>query len=301
MLNVTGSQVYDTPVMRNLVTVAPTLKPALRKVADFILRNPLRAATMNIDEIAIATGASTAAVNRLAHAINLAGFTGLRAALVENLLALISPTDKVRQEMHQRPGRAFALELQVRVVKGNMDATIAANAEATFSAVADALVAANRVYTLGFGSCHYLAGLAACALLPVCQQAQAISAEGGSEAAAYRLAAIGPNDVLLAVALPPYSNDVLALARYAAGRKALVLALTDSPASPLARLASHTLYAPASHPVLTECTASAVGIIEALASTLRHRCEGKATQALRQAQEALHSLRAPTKATVNER
>jgi DNA-binding MurR/RpiR family transcriptional regulator len=302
MLNVTGSLVYDTPVMKSLVAVAPTLKPALRKVADFILRNPLRSATLNIDEIAAATGASTAAVNRLAHAIDLSGFTGLRAALVENLLGLISPTDKVRHELLQRPGRAFALELQVRVVKGNMDATLAANADATFSAMADALVNAHRVYTLGFGSGHFLAGLAACAFSPVCHHAQCVSSEGGSEASAYRLAGIGPQDALLAISLPPYSDDALALARYALGRKAAILAITDSPASPLSRVASLTLYGPANHPVLNECTASTVGIIEALAATIRHRCEGKASQAMRQAQEALNSLRIPAgKATASER
>lgn len=302
MLNVTGSLVYDTPVMRSLVVVTPTLKPALRKVADFILRHPMRSATMNIDEIAASTGSSTAAVNRLAHAIDLAGFTGLRAALVENMLALISPVDKVRHELQQRPGLAFALELQARVVKGNMDATLGANAEATFCTVADTLVGANRVYTLGFGSGHYLAGLAAGALLPVCHQAQTISTEGGSEAAASRLAGIGPQDLLLAISLPPYSEDLLALARYAKGRKATVVALTDSPASPLARLAAHTLYAPASHPVLPECSASAIAIIEALASAVRHRCEGKASQAMRQVQEALSSLRLPaSKPPVNER
>jgi DNA-binding MurR/RpiR family transcriptional regulator len=291
MLNITGSLVYDTPVMRRLVTVAPTLKPALRKVADFILRNPMRSATMNIDELALATGASTAAVNRLAHAIDLAGFTGLRAALVENLLALISPPDKVRQELHQRPGGAFALDLQIRVAKGNMDATLAANAEAMFNSMADSLVSANRVYTLGFGPCHHLAGLAATAFLPVCHQTLSISTDGGSEAAAHRLASIGPLDVLLAIALPPYSEEVTALARYALGRKARVLAITDSPASPLARHASLTLYAPGNHPILGESTASALSIIEALASSIRHRCEGKASQAMRQAQEAVNSLR----------
>jgi len=293
MLNVSGSLVYETPVMRKLVTVAPSLKPALRKVADFILRHPMRSATMNIDEIATATGASTAAVNRLAHAIDLAGFTGLRAALVENLLALISPADKVRNELTQRPGRAFALELQVRIAKGNMDATLAANADGSFNGAADALVNANRVYTLGFGVCHHLAGLATTAFLPVCQQAMTVSTEGGSEAAAQRLAGIAPRDLLLAVALPPYNEEVTALARYALGRKAAVVAITDSPAAPLARHASHTLYAPGNHPVLGESTASAVGLIEALAATIRHRCEGKASQALRQAQEAVNSLRAP--------
>lgn len=71
--------------------------------------------------------------------------------------------------------------------------------------------------------------------------------EGGNENAAYRLAAIAGPDVLLAIALPRYSQDTLQLSRLAHERKAAVLAITDSPASPLAR---HVPYAPADPPVL---------------------------------------------------
>lgn len=293
MLNITGTLVYDTVVMRKIIAASPGLKPALRKVADFILRNPLRAATMNIDEIAQATGASTAAVNRLAHAIDLAGFTGLRAALVENLLALIAPGDKVRHELNQRSNRPFALELQVRIAKGNLDMSMAANSENTFNSAADALVNASRLYTLGFGQSHYLAGFATAIFMPVCHDAATVSGEGGCEAAAYRLAGIGEKDVLLAISLPPYNDQATALARYAKGRKATVIALTDCPASPIARHAGINLYAPSGHPVLGESASCAVGMLEALASTIRHRCEGKASQTLRQAKEALHSLNAP--------
>ncbi len=71
--------------------------------------------------------------------------------------------------------------------------------------------------------------------MPFCADATAISMEGGNENAAYRLAAITDQDVLLAISLPRYSLDTLQLARFANERGASVLAITDSPASPLTR------------------------------------------------------------------
>jgi len=88
-------------------------------------------------------------------------------------------------------------------------------------------------------------------LMPFCADATAISMEGGNENAAYRLAAITDQDVLLAISLPRYSLDTLQLARFANARGAPVLAITDSPASPLTAIAEHGLFAPADHPVLT--------------------------------------------------
>src|SRR3989344_5534539 len=61
--------VYAAPVMRKLAEIAPHLQPSLRKVADFILRHPLKAAPLPIEKRAVQPPTSAAAVNRLAKAI----------------------------------------------------------------------------------------------------------------------------------------------------------------------------------------------------------------------------------------
>lgn len=66
-----NATVYAAPVMRKLTELAPDLQPSLRKVADFILRHPLKAATLTIEELALETGTSPSAVNRLARVMNL--------------------------------------------------------------------------------------------------------------------------------------------------------------------------------------------------------------------------------------
>jgi DNA-binding MurR/RpiR family transcriptional regulator len=58
------------------------------------------------------------------------------------------------------------------------------------------------------------------------------------------------------------------LTDYARGRGAVIVAITDSPASPIARHANHLLLAPATHPVLSSSQSAAVVVIEALVSSL---------------------------------
>ncbi|TFF41742.1 MurR/RpiR family transcriptional regulator [Pseudomonas sp. RIT623] len=266
-----NTTVYTAPVMRKLSESLGNLPPSLRKVADYILRHPLKAATLTIEDMAQATATSPAAVNRLAKALDLGGYSGMKAELVATLQQMVSPVDKLRNELAQRPGGEFGLHEQIQSASSNLATTASINQVEAFEAFLDTLINARKVYVLGFGNSVYLAGLAASTLVPFCRDACAISMEGGNENAAYRLAAIGEADVLLSIALPRYSQDTLQLSRFAMERKAKVLAITDSPASPLAPIAHHVLYAPADHPVMTSSNMAVLALIEGLVAGVMAR------------------------------
>ncbi|WP_248920559.1 MurR/RpiR family transcriptional regulator [Pseudomonas entomophila] len=266
-----NTTVYASPVMRKLSQGLAELPPSLRKVADYILRHPLKAATLTIEEMAQATATSPAAVNRLAKALDLGGYSGMKTELVATLQQMVSPVDKLRNELAQRPGGDFGLHEQIQSATSNLATTASNNQAEAFEAFISSLVGARKVYVLGFGNSVYLAGLAASTLVPFCKDACAISMEGGNENAAYRLAAITEQDVLLAIALPRYSQDTLQLSRFAHERNATVLAITDSPASPLAPIARHVLYAPADHPVLTSSNIAVLALIEGLVAGVMAR------------------------------
>jgi DNA-binding MurR/RpiR family transcriptional regulator len=266
-----NATVYTAPIMRNLAEAAPDLQPSLRKVADFILRHPLKAATLTIEELAQESLTSPAAVNRLARAIGLKGYTQLKSELVATLQDMVSPVDKLRNEMAQRPSGEFGLTEQIQIATSNLSRTNANNPSESFDAFVSALIQARRIYILGFGNSAYMAGLAASNLMPFIADAQAISMEGGNENAAYRLASITPADVLLAISLPRYSQDTLQLARFAKERGASVLAITDSPASPLANIAHHILFAEANHPVLISSNSAVLALIEGLVAAVMTR------------------------------
>lgn len=257
--------------MRKLSENLAQLQPSLRKVANYILRHPLKAATLTIEEMAQATSTSPAAVNRLAKALDLGGYSGMKAELVTTLQQMVSPVDKLRNELAQRPDGEFGLHEQIQSAASNLATTSSNNQADTFEAFVSSLIAARKVYVLGFGNSVYLAGLAASTLVPFCADACAISMEGGNENAAYRLAAITEQDVLLAISLPRYSLDTLQLSRFAHERGATVLAITDSPASPLAPIARHVLFAPADHPVLTSSNIAVLALIEGLVAGVMAR------------------------------
>ena len=263
--------VYATPVMRKLAQIISDLPPSLRKVADFILRHPLKTATLTIEELAQETATSPAAVNRLAKALDLGGYTGMRAELIDTLQQMVSPVDKLRDQLAQRPDGAFGLPEQIQIASSNLATAASNNPGEAFEAFVRGLTAARKIYVLGFGNSVYLAGYAAATLMPFCADACAISMEGGNENAAYRLAAITEQDVLLAISLPRYSLDTLQLARFAHERGARVLAITDSPASPLTALADQVLFAPAEHPVLTSSSIAVLALIEGLVAAVMAR------------------------------
>ncbi|MNF33582.1 putative HTH-type transcriptional regulator YbbH [compost metagenome] len=266
-----NTTVYAAPVLRKLAQILADLPPSLRKVADFILRHPLKAATLTIDEMAHETATSPAAVNRLAKVLDVGGYSGMKAELVTTLQQMVSPVDKLRNELAHRPGGAFGLHEQIQSATSNLETAGTNNHPETFEAVVTCLTQARKIYILGFGNSVYLAGLAASTLMPFCADATAISMEGGNENAAYRLAAITDQDVLLAISLPRYSLDTLKLSRFAHERGATVLAITDSPASPLTHIARHVLFAPADHPVLTSSSIAVLALIEGLVAGVMAR------------------------------
>lgn len=266
-----NTTVYASPVMRKLAQVLTELPPSLRKVADFILRHPLKAATLTIEEMAAETATSPAAVNRLAKVLDVGGYSGMKAELVTTLQQMVSPVDKLRNELAHRPGGAFGLHEQVQSATSNLETAGSNNHPDTFEAVVTCLTQARKIYILGFGNSVYLAGLTASTLMPFCADATAISMEGGNENAAYRLAAITQDDVLLSISLPRYSLDTLQLSRFAHERGATVLAITDSPASPLIHVARHVLFAPADHPVLTSSYIAVLALIEGLVAGVMAR------------------------------
>jgi DNA-binding MurR/RpiR family transcriptional regulator len=286
MYNPPGATLYESPLMLQFIELLPSLKPASRKVAEFILREPLQAATMNIHELGARTCSSTAAVHRFAKASGFDGFIGLRHALLSNLRGWVSPGVEIRDEVLDLADGHFSLRQQVRQAKHNLDAVVDSNPQAVFEATVAAMESARRLYIIGFGNSFHLAALLGAFLIPFGNDVCVVSNEGGLEFTAHRIAAITADDALLALSLPPYTRETIQLARYAKSRGARILALTDAPISPLAALADHALFAPPTHPVLRNSKIALLGVIEALVAAVQLRHQPRIDLALDQANEA---------------
>jgi DNA-binding MurR/RpiR family transcriptional regulator len=238
-----------------------------RTIAEHLLRNPVRGSALSIEDLAAASGVSTATLSRFARALGFPGFPDLRAALADTLQAVLRPVEKLKGSFNRTDG-ASPLREGLQDTLANLRATAEGLEPAALDRVVERLVAARCVYVMGFGLSAHLAGLLTLGLQPFCQQLVNIVEFGGTEIAAGRLMNLGPDDALIAISFPRYATDAVHLTRYAADRGASIAAITDSAASPLAPLAQEVLIAQSTHPVLSSSSAAAVLVIEALVTAL---------------------------------
>ncbi len=256
-------------------------------IADFLLRNPVRATAWGIEELASNTQTSTATLSRFARTLGFAGYAALRSGIADTLQSamqpVFQPVDKLRDALQRstqgvrgnHPIIAESLESSL----ANLKAAAAGLNPSLLTATAHKILAAETVYTLGFGISAHLSAMLALDLQPFCRQTINVVEFGGTEVAAGRLMNIGPKDLLIAISFPRYASDAVMLTRYARDRFAHVIALTDSMASPLTPWSHDVLVAPASHPVLSSSFAAALLVIEALVTSLMVNGDNQVKQA----------------------
>jgi len=265
----------------------PTLSLSHRKVADWVLAHPLRAATMPIDELAAAVGVSIATANRFARALEFEGYPQFRAALVLGFETTLAPVEKLRSKLQRSASVADVFASSLQDAERNLARTRQSLDPDACERAVEAVLRARRVYIVGFGSSSWLAGLLQHNLLPYCDQVDLLATPQGASFAAKLLSRAGRGDLLVAIAFPRYLSDSVLLARHARDAGVPVLALTDRVASPLAALADIALYAQADSPYFANSEASVLALIEALSSAVAHRAKGSVQAAMQVAESVL--------------
>lgn len=246
----------------------PQLTRSHQQMADYVLRHPLQAATMPIDELASAVGVSVATANRFARAIGLDGYPMLRAELVRGFEAMLAPVEKMRVRL-EKPGSVYdAFMAVLDETQGNIAATRAALDPGACTAAVQAIAKARRVYVLGYGASGWLAGMLARGLDMHCDSVHLLATVAGATDAARQLPRMGAQDLLIVISFPRYLRDSVALARAAHDRSVPLLALTDGPQSPLAPLASHCLFAKTESYHAANSETTVLALIEALISAV---------------------------------
>ncbi|MEC5161759.1 MULTISPECIES: MurR/RpiR family transcriptional regulator [unclassified Janthinobacterium] len=253
---------------QSLIEVLAHGSPSRQSIADFLLRHQLRATALGIEELAGQCRVSTATVSRFARELGFKNYAAMRAAVAQALQSALQPVEKLRSSIARRAGAAAPAMESLEYAAASIGATGQALSPSGFEQVVRRLGGARTVYVMGFGLSSHLASLLASHLETFCPHVVDVAGQGGTEVAAGRLTHITARDVLVAISLPRYALDAVRLVHFARDRGASVVALTDSPASPLAGLGDLVLYAHSSHPVLPSSSTAALAVIEALVVAL---------------------------------
>lgn len=238
-----------------------------RKLAEFVLRNPIRASVQSIEDLAVVTGVSAPTVSRFARRLGYAGFAELKTALAATVQTLVDPVAKLSAQL-QRADREPGSGDMLTVIQDQVARLDASSVGVKVAEIAALVTKARHVHVMGFGLSAHVAGLLVLGLQPFHPAVSGVVEFGGTEVAAGRLMAVGPDDLLIAISFPRYAKDAIRLLRYARDRRATTVAITDSPASPLAAGADAAVFAPAEHPTLSSSYAAAVAVVETLIATV---------------------------------
>jgi DNA-binding MurR/RpiR family transcriptional regulator len=209
------------------------LTRAERQVAEAVLRDPEAVAFGTVAALAARADTSGASVVRLATRLGYDGFVGLQAAVQESIGRQLRPAaEKIRRQPASDPlGRALAVEV------ANVQATLEAADPTSVARAVDLLGDPGRAVVVLAGDAeHGIGTMLASALGMIRSGVEQVA--GSDTAVARGLALLEPGDVVLALDLRRYERWVLAHARRCAAVGVEVIAITDSPLSPLAEVAS---------------------------------------------------------------
>ena len=258
----------ESSLGQSLLRVLAEGSASNRAIADYVLRNQVRVTALGIEELADACDVSTATISRFARDLGFRNYAAMRGAVAETLQSVLQPVEKLRSTIARRAAKASPALESLGYAEAAITATSRALAGSEIDRVGTVLTKARTVYVLGFGLSSFLAGALAMHLQPFCRHVVEAAASGGTEVAASHLATITDKDVLVVISLPRYTLDAASLTRFARDAGATIVSITDSPASPLAELGHHVLYAHSTHPVLPSSSSAALAVIEALAVSL---------------------------------
>jgi len=261
-----GTNVSNT-ILERLAGELTELTPEARKAATYVLENPRDVGVSTVREIAQAANVKPNTVVRMARQVGFEGYEDFRAPFRE----------AIRQGAADFPDRARWLQdIRKSGDLGGLYADIVrdvlANVEETFSGIsvddlksaASAIWSGRRVFTLGVGvnnsNARNFTYLASTGMT----EFHAIPRPGSTPVD--DLAWADERDVLIAMTCKPYRSEVVEAVSIAREQGMTIIALSDSPASPILRAADHAFVVSVDTPQFFPSSVSVIALLETLLS-----------------------------------
>lgn len=280
------------PLTDTIVDGFDDMSKQLQAAARYILDNPREVALLSMREQARRGEVQPATMTRLAKHLGFGGYEDVRQLYADFLRgdgADFAPrVDAQAQNQRLKGDPALAAEI-LRAVGSHIAELADPSALEDLVEAARLIERARRVYCLGQRSSypvawhlHYMLSLA-----------------GGNAAMLESVGGIGPDalssatreDVAVAVSVLPYTRQTVEIADYARSLGVKIVAVTDSPVSPLAQLASVTIVVATESPSFLHTMAPAFTVAEMLGALVAGHGGDEAREAIARADRQSAALK----------
>lgn len=270
------------------------LQPVLRRIADVILADPVAAGRLTIDQLADAAACAQSSVVNFARELDFSGYRDFRSALVEETVRAaahegehavpgdIDPTDPLATNVARiaaADSRAVRDTVRLLDLEG-------------LEAAAAALSSSRRIILTGMGASGLAATDLQYKLTRLGFSAQALTSAHDALPA---VTALREQDCLVAISDSGRTTDVLDALEIAVRGGARTLAITGSPASPLARRSQYVLLTASREPSFragaTSSRIAQLTIADCLLIAISTTMPDAGTEALQRTRAVLESRR----------
>lgn len=240
----------------------PTFSKGQKLIANFILESYDKAAFMTASTLGKTVKVSESTVVRFAAELGYDGYPAMQRTLQEMIRNKLTSVQRI-EVSDVRLGNHDILSMVMHSDMEKLRMTLEQIDREDFDGAVNDIVAAKRIYILGVRSAEAISTFLAFYFNLIFDNVTHVCVTSASEIFE-QLLRVGPNDVVIGVSFPRYSKRTVKALQFAKDRGARVVAITDSPDSPLASTAHRLLLAKSDMVSFVDSLVAPLSLVNAL-------------------------------------
>ena len=272
---------------RNLLAEIEARMPSFSKgqklISAYILEHYDKAAYMTASKLGNIVHVSESTVVRFAIELGFSGYPEFQHALQEIVRTKLTSFQRI-EVTNNLIGDGDVLSKVLLSDADKIKHTLEDIDRDAFEDAVEHIVAARDIYILGVRASSSLAGFLAHGLRMIFDNVKFVQTTSGSEMFE-QIMNIKPEDVMIAISFPRYSKRIIHAVNFARNAGADVIAITDSPASPIAPQANQVLTARSDMASFADSLVAPLSIINAIIVAVSRKKQDDLKIRLRQLEE----------------
>ncbi|MER9026442.1 MurR/RpiR family transcriptional regulator [Mesorhizobium sp. M0815] len=252
----------------------------MKVAARWLLDHPTEVALLSMREQARRAEVPPATLTRLAKRLGFDGFNKFKEVFADSIRER-PKSYRGAEESMARPeaeGHGVLIGDTIKALRGHLSEFTQPSAIAALEVAADLMVKSRHIFCAGRRSSFPVAHLMYYVGSLLGSPTILIDGIGGIANDALR--SVGPQDVLLAVTVSPYSRHTMQVAEFAVSRGAKLVALTDSELSPITKYSEIVIRVRTETPSFFHTMTPAFAAVECLVELIAAKRGSRALEAL---------------------
>lgn len=261
----------------------PTLSKGQKSIAAFILNHYDKAAYMTAQKLGAAAQVSESTVVRFAFELGFEGYPELQQELreiIKNKLTSVQRIEVANAQLGSGDILARVMTLDIDKIRRTIEET----SREAFEGAVSSILQARTVYILGARSALVLARFLALYFNMIFDNVKLVDTTSSAEMFE-QIMRVDSRDVIIGLSFPRYSKRSAKAMEFASSNGAKVIAITDSPASPIAEHADYFLQAKSDMASFVDSLVAPLSLINALIVAVGLRRRGELEQTFERLEE----------------